>query len=581
MKIKYLSIFAALVALSFSSCSESFLDHAPDERTEIDTEDKIIKLLNSAYPGANYSWIAELSSDNLIDNQAPHLPTKPWEKQVETHYNWSSYDRFDDQLFRFEPASMATYGDYDSPGMLWSDYYSSIAICNSALDAAEKVIAENHGEVSEKLKAAMAEAHLVRAYSHFGLVNMFAQAYKDEEASKKDIGVPYVTVLEDVVQKEYNRLNVSEVYRLIQEDLEKGLKDISEINYKVPKWHFNVNAAHAFAARFYLYKREWAKVIEHANAVLGTDNNTLMNMMMDYSIFTECSTGDDYSNAWQDPQLNNNLMLLVTNSLLERRCFGYRYSCAGPSARDIFMISSNHDFWKSYYVCPIALVSGMCFGSSTHDYGYINSKIFEQFEYSDKIARIGYPHIILRAFTANELLLERAEAYIMLGQYDAGCSDLCAYWNNSIDKFSEADYKQYFEGGYILKITKPMIEKYYAGNTGHGNCFENWDFTQTNISSSYVIPHEATPYMNCLNAFRRFETMFEGLRFFDLKRWGVNYTHTVGLYKEQIELAGNDVRRAIEVPWETISAGMASSRGPIEAANSNRLVFNEEDFRIK
>ena len=349
MKIKYLSIFAALVALSFSSCSESFLDHAPDERTEIDTEDKIIKLLNSAYPGANYSWIAELSSDNLIDNQAPHLPTKPWEKQVETHYNWSSYDRFDDQLFRFEPASMATYGDYDSPGMLWSDYYSSIAICNSALDAAEKVIAENHGEVSEKLKAAMAEAHLVRAYSHFGLVNMFSQAYKDEEASKKDIGVPYVTVLEDVVQKEYNRLNVSEVYRLIQEDLEKGLKDISEINYKVPKWHFNVNAAHAFAARFYLYKREWAKVIEHANAVLGTDNNTLMNMMMDYSIFTECSTGDDYSNAWQDPQLNNNLMLLVTNSLLERRCFGYRYSCAGPSARDIFMISSGHDFWKSYY----------------------------------------------------------------------------------------------------------------------------------------------------------------------------------------------------------------------------------------
>ncbi len=582
MKIKYLSILTALAALSFNSCSDSFLDHPQDERTEIDTEEKVIKLLKSAYPGANYSWIAELSSDNLIDNQAPHLPTKPWEKQVETHYNWSSYDRFDDQLFKFEPATLATYSDYDSPGSLWSGYYNSIAHVNAALKASDEIIAENGGVVSDKMRAARAEAYLIRAYSHFCLVNMFCQAYKDEEASKKDIGVTYMTEMEDVVQRDYQRSNVAEVYAHIQEDLEKGLAGISEINYTVPKWHFNVNAAHAFAARFYLYKREWAKVIEHANAVLGTDNSTLMNMMMDYSIFTECSTGDDFSNAWQDPQLNNNLMLMVTNSLLYRRSFGYRYSCAGPSARDIFMISSGHDFWKSYYVCPIALVSGMCFGSSTHDYGYINSKIFEQFEYSDKIARIGYPHIIMRAFTANELLLERAEAYIMLGQYDAGCQDLCAYWNNSIDKFSEADYKMYYEGGYILKITKQMIEKYYDGATGHGNCFPNWDFTQQNVSSSYVIPAAATPYMNCVNAFRRFETMFEGLRFFDLKRWGVEYDHVYNVTKESTTLAGNDPRRAIEVPWETISAGLESSRGPIEAASTNRLVlFDAEDFKIK
>ncbi|MBR5084282.1 MAG: RagB/SusD family nutrient uptake outer membrane protein [Prevotella sp.] len=579
--IKYLYIFfGTLVALSLNSCSESFLDHVPDERTEIDSEQKVIDLLKTAYPVANTMWVGEISSDNLIDNQAPHLPTKPWDKQILTHYNYGTYDRWDEELFRFQPVTLGTYSDSDSPGRIWGGYYASIAACNAALQALDEIKAKNGGQETDRMRAARAEALLIRAYSHFCLSNVFCQAYKDPERSRLDIGIPYVTEIEDVVSKNYDRGNVAEVYEKIEADLLAGLAGVDELYYTQPKWHFNVNAAHAFAARFYLYKREWAKVVEHANYVLGTDNNTLLNMMMDYSVFTDCATGSDYSLAWQSPTQNNNLMLIGTYSLMYRRCFGYRYSCAGPPARDVFLINSRHAFWNSYYVCPIALVSGMCFGNSTHDYGFITSKIFEQFEYSDKIAGIGYPHIIVRAFTANELLLERAEAKIMLGQLDAGAEDLCAYWNNSIDRFSEADYKSYLEAGYIKYITKDMIVNWYSVSS-HGNCHENWDFTQTNISPSYVISAEQVPYMNCVNEFRRFETMFEGLRFFDLKRWGVEYSHVCGVYSEEIPLTGNDSHRAIEVPWETISAGMESSYQTGKDNQTNQLIFNPEDFRIK
>ncbi len=568
-----------LAGAALSSCTESFLDHETDERTTIDNENKVINLLKSAYPSANYEWIAELSSDNLIDNWTPHLPTKPWDPQVLSHYNFASYDRADDQLFGFEPATYATYSDYDSPGSLWEGYYNSIATCNAALEVIED-LTKSSG-LTPKLQAAKAEALLIRAYSHFCLVNMFSQAYKNPEASKKDIGVPYVTEVEDVVTKQYDRGNVADVYDKIQADLEEGLKYATDEFYTQPKWHFNLNAAHAFAARFYLYKRQWAKVVEHANFVLGTDNSTLLSMMMDYSVFTDCSTGDDYSLAWQHPERNNNLMLMTTGSLLYRRSFGYRYSIAGPKAREIFLIGTNHPLWSSYYVCPIAIVSGMCFGSSSNDYGYINSKIFEQFEYSDKIAGIGYPHIILRAFIANELLLERAEAYLMLGEVDKGALDLCHYWNNSIEKFSEADYKAYYEAGYIKLCTKEIIEQWYVNPT-HNNCFANWDFTQ-NISSDYVVPANLVPYMNCLNEFRRFETMFEGLRFFDLKRWGVEWEHQVGVQSNKINLGANDPRRAIEVPWEVISAGMASSRPAIESASgaNKAVLFGADEFRIK
>ena len=86
-------------ALALTSCSESFLDKIPDERTDIDSEDKVINLLKSAYPSTSYQWVAELSSDNYIDNWAPHMPTKPWDPRVLSHYNYGSYARFDDHLY--------------------------------------------------------------------------------------------------------------------------------------------------------------------------------------------------------------------------------------------------------------------------------------------------------------------------------------------------------------------------------------------------------------------------------------------------------------------------------------------------
>lgn len=67
----------ALAMFALTACSD-FLDQPADERTEIKItseadEDKVVMLLNTAYPTANYAWVAELSSDNLTDNQCPHL----------------------------------------------------------------------------------------------------------------------------------------------------------------------------------------------------------------------------------------------------------------------------------------------------------------------------------------------------------------------------------------------------------------------------------------------------------------------------------------------------------------------------
>lgn len=568
---------AAAMAVTFASCSD-FLDQLPDERTELDTEAKIEQLLMTSYPLANYSWVCELSSDNLIDNQAPHLPSGPWDPQVLGHYNYSAYDRMDDELFRFEPANSATYSSSDSPGEIWEYYYNSIASANAALEAIENKRDAN-GNLSENLTIARSEALLLRAYCHFILVNVFSQAYKDEEASKNDVGVPYVTTRETTLRQSYDRGNVTDTYQKIGEDLEEGLKHISDKYYKAPKYHFNTNAAHAFAARYYLYKREYQKVIDHANYVLGTDSASAGKMMMNYAAFDGCVTSDDYANVWHSPDRNNNLLLLTTYSVYERRCFGYRYSMAGPVAQQVLMVHES-PLWNSYYASPIALVGGFIFSSSMADYGFFTTKVGEHFEYTNKLAGIGYVHTIVRAFTANELLLERAEANIMLGNIKAAQDDLRWYWNCSIDNFSAADKQAYLDAGYIKYMTNPVFDSYYA-NGNNINCHQSWDFTEKNVSSSFVVPEDRVKYMNCLNDFRRFETCNEGLRFFDLKRWGMEWTHTVGNNSTEYVMSGDDPRRAIEVPWETLSAGLGTSRPTVTATSASPKAVNDtRKFKI-
>ncbi len=569
--------FGVVVAAA-ASCSESFLDKVPDERTEINTEDKVVSLLVSAYPSGNPAWVGEISADNVIDNQSPHYPSNPSKKQVLSHYNYSSYSKWDDEMFRFEPATTASYSDNDSPGRLWYGYYHSVATVNQALAAIETIAPD--GNYSSKLKAAKGEALLLRAYDHFQLVNIFSETYKNPADSKNDVGVPYVTEIEDVVSKKYDRINVDSVYTLIGKDLEEGLSLISDVNYTTaPKYHFNTNAAHAFAARYYLFKRDYQKVIEHANQVLGTDSVGFQRMTLDYSQFHGCSTLADYANVWHAPSQNNNLMLIDTYSLLERKLFGYRYSYAGKATNLAMMYRTDHtSLWTGYYAPGIVLVAGQLFGSSSHDYGYFSSKIGEHFEYSDKVSGIGYCHQIFRAFTAQLLLLERAEAETMLGRYADAANDLRWYWNCQLNTFSAEDTKQFVSTGYNKYMTNSEFTKYYSGS--NTNCYASWSFTQR-VSPDFVVSDEARPYMNCINDFRRYETAFEGHRFYDLKRWGLEYTHIVGVTMERYENEPESGLRAIEVPWETLSAGMDTSRPTsTNSSEAKKATMKASDFVI-
>ena len=541
---------AGMLALLLTGCTDSFLDKEPDPRTEIDTPEKAILLLTGSYPDHNYGWFCELSSDNVIDMNSVHLPASTQSAQNPIHYNLAASGRQDDELFRFEAVKSSTSSD--TPGGHWTSTYTTINSVNEVLAAIDKMEAEGQ-EMTPELTAAKAEALLIRAYCHFTLVAIFSQAYKNDELSRNDIGIPYVTEPFTVVDDHYDRSNVTETYRKIREDLEWGVAHISNVNYQQPKWHFNVDAAHAFACRFYLFIHEWDKAIQQANAVLGTDNVQLQTKFFDYAPLDDCSYLSDFANVWQSPYIENNIMLIDTYSTIARKA-RYRYEQGGLAARAIYY--HNAPMWRGWAANPSAIVSGL-FGS--RDYGWYPGWIGEQFQYTDKVAGIGYAHTIRREFTIMELLLERAEAKVMLGDLTGASEDLCTYHLGTMN-FSQTTKDVYAANNYMTPLTDALIQSWFARNTASNyNCFDDWNFMQR-MSPDLVVSADAVPYMNCVNYFRRFETNFTGKRFFDLKRWGIEYTHEYGLNNELYTMTWDDPRRALEVPQDAIAAGLEPSR---------------------
>ena len=115
--LKFTSVFAALCTLA--GCSE-FLDELPDNRAELDTSEKIYKLLVSAYPDRTYVRMCEISSDN-VDDQGEDDPN--FSRLLLQNAYWN--DMID--------------AENESNQNTWQQYYNAISNANTALEAIENL----------------------------------------------------------------------------------------------------------------------------------------------------------------------------------------------------------------------------------------------------------------------------------------------------------------------------------------------------------------------------------------------------------------------------------------------------------
>lgn len=534
----------AAVVVTVTSCDD-ILDESPDNRTEIDTPEKVRQLLTSGYPTSYPAVICELSGDNFVDNNV-----------VVTSTHKDPYYTFHEEAYAWEDIVDYSTSTDDTPYAVWESYYGGIAVCNHAIAAIEEMCEERGTTptTDSDLAHSWGEAHVLRAYLHFMLVNVFAEAWKDDDQSQYDTGIPYVTEPETTVSVDYGAdiPSVKEVYDYIEADLLEGIDLIDDALYSVPAYHFNRNAANAFAARFYLFKREYENVITYADAALGSNAASSLRSWIDINTNSLDSRLLDYN----DEDETCNFLIQSTYSLFDRMLSACRHAINdGNSTYDVpstksIIFNGGGPNWSGYLP---AFLSNLYRWSAGSEYGVFLFSIYEYFEYTDKIAGIGYVHIVYHPLTAEETLLCRAEAELYLGDTDSAISDLYT-WSLSKD-VGNSSYT-------ISQLTLTKIKNKYSG-TASTNIYIS-DINPQSMSSEFpVLSDDELRVLYCILHFRRIETVYEGLRWFDIKRYGINVHHAYRGAQDydvtEDDLLWNDPRRVLQIPNNVIQAGYPST----------------------
>lgn len=489
MKInnQIIRIFLIMPLLVLLGCND-FLSTEPDStRATLKTPEQVSQLLTTAYPQGNYIVFSEAMSDNVEDKG----------RGTDDRVNRGSY------LFEVVDAPVDTQ---DSPDMYWASAYSAIAAANQALQVC------NEAEDPSSFSAQKGEALVARAYAHFMLVSFFSKFY-DPATASTDPGIPYVTEPETVVIKQYERKTVAYVYEMIEKDLLEGLPLIKDVSYTVPKYHFNVAAANAFACRFYLVKKDYAKVIQYANEVFpsGDIASNLRPWNTEYLPLTYDALLARYSRASE----NSNLLLAETSSVYGRYAATYRYGLTNPKWDEISQINGLTGT-SANWAYPV-FIRG--------ENNLFIPKLTEYFVKQSVNAQIGQPYVMVPLFTAEEVLFNRAEANLYLNNQAATLADINAFVSKRLRNYVASTHG----------ITLAKIRTYYRlSNTAANN-------TQGLLRSIMDL--------------RRLEFVQEGMRWFDMLRYGIEVGHTTteGLI---ITVEKDDPRRILQLPQSVIQSGV-------------------------
>ncbi|MFT2011324.1 RagB/SusD family nutrient uptake outer membrane protein [Pontibacter sp. 13R65] len=478
-RILFYTLLTTVVAVA--GCKD-YLEQAVDQRTQLNSVVKVSELLATAYPQADYATFTEAMSDLALD-KGP--------------VSGATIDERNRNPYFFQDVQNKAQG---SPDFYWNACYAAIAAANHALEAIDN--ASN----PEDYTAQRGEALVARAYAHFMLVTLYAKVYNPATAAT-DAGVPYVTAPEKVVLAQYNRGTVASVYQQIESDLTTGLPLLNNNAYRVSKYHFNTAAAHAFATRFYLFKREYQKVLDHANQVFAGGNlePNLRPWVSVYSVQTANEGLALYTQASQ----NANLLLVEAPSLWARFNATYRYGFAAPIV---------NYFFRSSNVTGARWVQPLYSQGSSHS---LILKFREHFVRTDPNAEIGTAYTIFPLFTTEEVLFNRAEAALELNQLDQARSDLNMYARNRIANYNATTHA----------ITNEKLRSFYGTSD------------------------QKQGLLLTLLDFKAAEFIQEGMRWFDILRHGITVVHPT-VDGQTYTLPPNDPRRVLQIPQEATLAGI-------------------------
>lgn len=490
MKIKksHISLLGLFTLLLFTSCGDFLEETSQDTDYVRSWRDLNELLIGSAYlpdngantflSSTNYGTFIHLPGDEMTEY------TLNTGNPIDGHDNEYGYFTWQQRVGQNQ-----TYTDFFTENTTWTKLYNCINVCNNILNSVKDVPNKTQQEQQGVLKVS-GEAHFLRAYYYFWLVNVYGKPY-DPSTAATDPGVPIKTT-STVEDKKFTRNTVQEAYDLVLSDLKAAEEELGGYHSAQPSiYRADSVAVHLLLSRVYLYMQNWSEAARYAQKVVN-EHPALQNLNNDTSeperldnpenIFS--MGGDDVScmmnNGPQSMQVNHELYQLYSNNDLRRRLWYWTYA-------------------SFVGLTKIAPSSSSSETSTSRTYYY--------YRFNTYIVGTVIP-------VSSVFWMRSAEAYLNLAEAEA-------YMGN------EEDARR-------------------AINTLRAARF-------TPSASDLMISSTGSQLINDIRKERRMELAFEGHRWFDLRRYRVcsvqpskiSITHDFSVYQDHNSTTPTETRRFI------------------------------------
>lgn len=249
MKKYILLLFTIAFGMSITSCSEDFLEEVPTEDVaEVSataTTGNLFLVINGIHRSLYIRYGAQgrtgisslmLQNDNLGEDYVNTGRANGW---FITTAAWGSHTNANsaDDLFPYRT------------------YYRIIRNANVVINGGE----EAAGPINER-NAAIGQALVYRAWSHFQMVQLYGERYK-EGGNNSQLGIPIRLTADN---EPLPRATVEEVYAQINQDLDEAMVLLEEYN-RPNKSHLDKSIAQGLKARVNLVQKKYAIAADFAN----------------------------------------------------------------------------------------------------------------------------------------------------------------------------------------------------------------------------------------------------------------------------------------------------------------------------
>jgi hypothetical protein len=302
---------------------------------------------------------------------------------------------------RYQPQDQYTMASTDGMvGNLWNNLYAVVANTNLIIQKAEALTVPI-ADTAEKRKL-IGQAYALRSLGYFNLVRFFAQPYNfTGDASHLGVPITLTTATEKSGVVALPRNTVKENYDQIIKDLDSALSKLSFDTSVASKTRINLYGAQSLLSRVYLYKQDYAKVIDLSTKIIDKKKYSLLPRVSLNADFRKQSNAESIFEIAFTPTDNNS-----TDAL------GYFFAQGGYG--DAIATDTMYKIYKATDIRRDFVTRSRRTGTGGENPANIINKYNNITTYDEN----------LKVIRLAEIYMNRAEAYANTNQEDLARTDL-------------------------------------------------------------------------------------------------------------------------------------------------------------